>query len=104
MKSTRQALGLGWILGMIQYGVCLAGGGALWYLVARATGFFGGDLLEQSSAFLLLLILIVAEAWWIHVPSRNEHVGDYVADFLSSAAIAGFGMAVVVFIGWALPR
>jgi hypothetical protein len=104
MKSNRQTFDLGWILGMVQYGVCLAGGGALWFLAARATGFFGDDLLEQASAFLILLILIVAEAWWIHVPSRNEHAGDYVADFLSSAAIAGFGMAVVVFIGLALPH
>jgi hypothetical protein len=104
MKSSRQALGLGWILGMIQYGVCLAGGGALWFLAARLTGFFGGDFLSQASASILLLILITAEAWWIHVPARNEHVGDYVADFLSSAAIAGFGMGVALFIGLALPH
>jgi len=104
MKSSRQTLGLGWILGMIQYGLCLAGGGALWFLAARFTDFFGEDLLEQASAFLLLLILIVAEALWIHLPSRNEHIGDYVADFFSSAAIAVFGMAVTLFIGLALPH
>jgi hypothetical protein len=103
MKLDRRTLGLGWILGMIQYGVCLAGGGALWYLAASATAFFGGDFLAQSSASLLLLILIVAEAWWIHMPARNEHPGDYVADFLSSAAIAGFGMAVALLVGLSLP-
>ncbi len=103
-RSQGQSLGLGWILGMVQYGVCLAGGGALWFIIARSTGFFWGDIMAQASACLLLLALIVAEAWWIHMPTRHDRAGDYVADFLSSGALAGFGIGVTLFIGLSLPH
>jgi hypothetical protein len=102
MNYRRPTLGLGWILGMIQYSVCLAGGGALWILLALGTGFFWGDLLAQACASLFLLALVVAETGWIHVPTRNEHMGDYIADFLSSGAIVGFGMGITLFIGLSL--
>lgn len=92
------------LLGTIQYGVALAGGGALWLLLAQATGFFGGDLLVQGVAVVLLLALIAAEAWWAHMPGARNPWGDYLIDFLSSAAIAAFGMAVVAAVGLALQR
>ena len=104
MKSDRQAQGAGWLLGSIQYGVCLFGGGALWFLLARLTGFFGGNLGTQVAACLLLLALIIAEAWWSHMPTVHNPVGDYIVDLLSSAAIAGFGMAVVLAILAVLPH
>ena len=92
------------LLGTIQYGVALAGGGALWLLLAQVTGFFGGDLVLQALATGLLLALIAAEAWWAHLPGAPNPWGDYLVDFLSSAAIAGFGMAVVLAILLWLPR
>ena len=92
------------LLGTIQYGVALAGGGALWLLLAQATGFFGGDLLAQALAVGLLLALIAAEAWWAHLPGAPHLWGDYLVDFLSSAAVAAFGMAVVAAVGLVLRR
>ena len=95
MKPGNQLQGVAWYLGTIQYGAFLFGGGALWFLAARLTGFFWGDPGAQVIACLLLLALISAEAWWSHMPTRGNPAGDYVVDFVSSAAIAGFGMAVV---------
>ncbi len=90
------------LLGTIQYGVALAGGGALWLVLAEGTDGFGGDLLAQIVAVALLLALIVAEAAWAHMPGAHNVWGDYLVDFLSSAAIAGFGMAVVAAVGLVL--
>jgi hypothetical protein len=53
---------------------------------------------------VLLLALIAAEAWWAHLPGARNPWGDYLIDFLSSAAIAGFGMAVVAAVGLVLRR
>lgn len=91
-------------LGTIQYGVALAGGGALWALLAWRTAGFGGNLGTQGGAVGLLLALIAAEAWWAHIPTKRNSWGDYLVDFLSSAAIAGFGMAVVAAVGLVLRR
>jgi hypothetical protein len=104
VKPGNQLQGVAWYLGTIQYGTVLFGGGALWFLAAWLTGFFGGDLGAQVLACLLLLALIAFEAWWSHMPTRGNPVGDYLVDFLSSAAIAGFGMAVVLAILLWLPR
>jgi hypothetical protein len=104
MKPRKSPQGLMMLLGTIQYGVVLAGGGALWLLLAEGTGFFGGDLPVQIIAIGLLLALIAAEAWWAHMPGASNPWGDYLVDFLSSAAIAAFGMAVVVAVGLALQR
>ena len=92
------------LLGTIQYGVALAGGGALWLLLTQTTDFFGGDLALQIVAVALLLALIAAEAWWAHLPGAPHLWGDYLVDFLSSAAVAAFGMAVVAAVGLVLRR
>ena len=55
MKPGNPLQGVAWYLGTIQYGVFLFGGGALWFLAARLTGFFWGDLGAQVVACLLLL-------------------------------------------------
>ena len=39
-----------------------------------------------------------------HGAARGNTPGDYAVDFLSSAAIAGFGMVVLLGILFALPR
>lgn len=84
------------ILGTIQYCISLFGGGALWFLVARLTSFFGGNLLAQVAASFMLLSLIGAESWWAHMPSHGNELADFIVDLVTSAAIAGFGMAVVI--------
>jgi hypothetical protein len=104
VKQRKSPQGVMLFLGTIQYGVALAGGGALWLVVAMGTGFFGGDLVLQIGAVGLLLALIAAEAWWAHMPSKRNPWGDYFVDFLSSAAIAGFGMAVVAAVGFVVHR
>lgn len=104
MKPGRQVQGAGWFLGTIQYGAGLFGGGALWFLAARVTGFFGGDLLAQATACLLLLVLVLAEAWWSYRSTFGKRPGDFVADLVSSAAIAGFGMVMVLAIFLAVHR
>jgi hypothetical protein len=104
MKKGKQSLGALWYLGTSQYCICLFGGGALWFLVAQLSGFFWGNLAAQVGASLLLLLVIVLESWWAHIPSFGNQVGDYIGDFLTSAAIAGFGMGVVVAIFAWLPR
>jgi hypothetical protein len=38
------------------------------------------------------------------MPTRHDSAGDYVADFLSSGALAGFGIGVALFIGLSLPH
>jgi hypothetical protein len=96
MKSGKTVGGVIWYVGTIQYGACLFVGGALWFLAARLTDFFGGNLPAQAVAGLLLLALIGLEAWWAHIPQVGNPVGDWIADILGSAAIAGFGMAVVL--------
>ena len=89
-------------LGTIQYGVALAGGGALWLLPAWGTDFFWGNCAAQALAGGALLALIAAEAWWAHIPSPRSLWDGYLVDLASSAAIAGFGMAVVAGIGLVL--
>lgn len=100
MKADR----LVWFLGTIQYGIFLFGGGAVWFIVASATGFFGGDLANQVMACLLLVALVVAESWWAHLPAAGSEIGNLLVDFLTSAAIAGSGMAVVLGILLWLPH
>jgi hypothetical protein len=104
MEKSRRSLGALWFLGTSQYCICLFGGGALWLLAAQATGFFWGSLAAQIGASLLLLLVIGLESWWAHVPSSENQVNDYVGDFLTSAAITGFGMAVVLAIYLWVPR
>ncbi len=104
MRGSQQVPGVGWYLGTIQYCACLFVGGALWFLLARLTGFYAGNLVAQVAACLLLLALIAAEAWWAHMPAVGNSIGDIVVDVLSSAAIAGFGMAVVLAIFVWLPH
>lgn len=96
MNRSQQRLGTLWLLGSIQYGTCLFGGGALWLLVAQLTGGFGGDPGRQAGAGLLLVALIAGEAWWAHIPNPKHPAREFVIDLLGSAAIAGFGMAVVL--------
>ena len=96
MRHREAPRGVIWYLGTVQYCVCLFGGGALWFLAALLTGFFGDDPAIQAAACLVLLALIIAEAWWAHMPGSGNELGDFVVDILTSAAIAGFGMAVVV--------
>ena len=96
MRHREATRGVIWYLGTVQYCVCLFGGGALWFLAALLTGFFGDDPAIQVAACLVLLALIIAEAWWAHMPGSGNELGDFVVDILTSAAIAGFGMAVVV--------
>ena len=62
----------------------------------RSPDGFGGDPGAQAAAGLLLMALIAGEAWWAHIPSPQHPTREFVIDFLSSAAIAGFGMAVVL--------
>ena len=104
MKVGGRPSRVAWYLGTIQYGTLLFAGGALWFLAAVLTGFFWGDLAAQASAVLVLLALIAAEAYWSHMPTAGSPLADYLIDFLSSAAIAGFGMAVVLAILLWLPR
>ena len=85
-----------WYLGTIQYCACLFGGGALWFLAAVGTGFFWDNLAAQITACGLLAALIGAESWWARMTPAGNPVGDFLVDLLSSAAIAGFGMAVVL--------
>jgi|SRR5436190_18349789 len=103
MKA-RAPRGVTWYLGTIQYCVCLFGGGALWFVAAQATGFFGNDLTFQVAAFAVLLAVILAESWWAHMPGSGNEARDFAADILTSAALAGFGMAMVVAIILWLPR
>jgi len=98
MKQRRASLGVVWYLGSIQYCVCLFVGGAFWFLAARFTGFFGQDFALQAGACLALLGIILAESWWAHMPGSGNELGDFIVDILTSAAIAGFGMAVVAFL------
>ncbi len=104
MRGSQQVPGAGWYLGTIQYCVCLFVGGAIWFLLARLTGFYEGNPAAQVAACLLLLGLIAAEAWWAHMPAVGNPIGDIVFDVLSSAVIAGFGMAVVLAIFLWLPN
>jgi hypothetical protein len=104
MKYRARLHGVPWILGTIQYCACLFGGGGLWLLAAYLTGFFGGDLAAQGVALLLLLALITVEAGWAHLSVAGARRGDFVVDFVSSAAIAGFGMVMVVAILAWLPH
>ncbi len=104
MQPGRRVPGLGWYLGTIQYSVALFGGGALWFLLARATGFFAGDPLVQLAAVLLLLALIAGEAMWSYGTTFGHRPRDYLADVLSSAAITAFGMAIVLAIYLVVPR
>ncbi len=96
MNRSQQRLGMMWVLGSIQYCTCLFGGGALWLLAAQLTDGFGGNLLTQTVAGLLLLALIAGEAWWAYIPPVKHPAREFLVDCLSSAAIAGFGMAVVL--------
>ena len=96
MRHREAPRGIVWYLGTVQYCVCLFGGGALWFLAAQITGFFGDDPIVQVAACLALLALIVAESWWAHMPGSGNELGDFVVDILTSAGIVGFGMAVVV--------
>jgi hypothetical protein len=98
LKPRRASLGLAWYLGSIQYCVCLFVGGALWFLMARLTGFFGNDPAVQAAACVVLLVVILAESWWAHMPGSGNELGDFAVDVLTSAGIAGFGMAVTAFI------
>jgi hypothetical protein len=93
-----------WLLGTAQYGVCLFGGGALWFVLARLTRGFGGAPGAQAAACLALLALIGAEAWWARLPNPRNAAADYLISFLSSAAIAAFGMAVVLAVALVLAR
>ena len=43
-----------------------------------------------------MLAVIVAESWWAHMPGPENELGDFAVDIVTRAAIAGFGMAVVV--------
>ncbi len=96
MKPGQQRLGTLWLLGSVQYGTCLFGGGALWLLAAQLTSGFGGDPITQAGACLLLIALIIGEAWWSHIPTVKHSAREFLIDCLSSATIAGFGMAVVL--------
>ena len=97
-----------WYLGATQYCLCLFAGGALWLVAAIGTGFFWDDLPAQISACLLLLLVIAAETWWAHMPASDSQTSsasaDLFVDFLSSAAIAAFGMSVVLVVLLWLPR
>lgn len=95
MKQRRTSAGIAWYLGTIQYCTALFIGGAIWFLVARVTGFFGEDPFIKIMACVLLGALIMAESWWAHMPGFGNEVREYIGDILTSAAIAGFGMAVV---------
>lgn len=103
MKA-RAPRGVAWYIGTIQYCVCLFGGGALWFLAARLTGFFGNDLAIQVAACAVLLAVIIAESWWAHMPGPENELSEFAVDIVMSAAIAGFGMAVVVAIILWLPK
>ncbi|HMA34415.1 MAG TPA: hypothetical protein VKY74_08010 [Chloroflexia bacterium] len=104
MKLGQQLPGVGWYLGTIQYCVFLFGGGAGWFLIARLTGFFWDNPAAQILACGLLLALIAGEAWWAHIPQVGNPIGDIIFDLVSSAAIAGFGMAVILAIALWVPR
>lgn len=95
MKHRKASLGVAWYLGTIQYCVCLFAGGGIWFLFALLTGFFFGDIALQVAACAVLLMLIVAESLWAHMPGSGNELGDFIIDILTSAAIAGFGIAVV---------
>jgi len=94
----RASQGIVWYLGAIQYCVCLFGGGALWFLAARLTGFFWDDLAMQIVACIVLLGLIMAESWWAYMPGFGNELREFTVDLLTSAGIAGFGMVVAAFI------
>ncbi len=104
MKRNSHPLGLMWLLGSIQYGTCLFGGGALWLLAAKLTHFFGGNPAAQLTAGLLLVAVVAGETWWAYIPPPKHRVREFVVEFLSSAAIAAFGMAVVLAISLVVPR
>jgi len=95
MKERKTTMGVVWYLGTIQYCICLFGGGAIWFLIAQLTGFFGDDLLTKVGACLLLALIIVCESLWAHMPGNGNQTREFAMDILTSAAIAGFGMAVV---------
>lgn len=97
MKRERYQ-GVAWYLGTIQYCTCLFAGGGLWFALARLTGFFNGDLYWQISACLVLLVIITGESLWAFMPGFGNPFTEFMIDFLTSAAIAGFGMVVVLFI------
>src|SRR4051812_21227010 len=104
MKRSGAHTGVAWYLGTIQYGVCLFAGGALWFLVAQLTGFFGDSLAIQVAACLALLALIAAESWWSHMPGSGNEVLDFSIDVATSVAIAAFGMAIVAAVLAWLPK
>ena len=91
-------------MGTIQYGTCLFGGGALWFLFARVTGFFWGDQPLQFAACLVLLALITGESLWAHMPGYGNEWREFAVNMLTSAAIAGSGMAILAIIFAWLPR
>ena len=96
MKRSRPQQGVAWYLGAIQYCICLFGGGALFFLILRLTGFFWGDPTAQIVACLLLVIIVLAESWWAYMPTAGSGLGEFIADLLTSLAIVAFGMAVVI--------
>ena len=58
----------------------------------------------QALAGLALLALIGAEAWWARLPNPRNARADYLISFLSSAAIAALGMAVVLAVSLVIAR